>query len=157
MSILKPSEKAFWENYLSNALPTQKPENIFVEASQAGNIDITNDLIDLFLQGKKKAGSSLKADFLSENIALPKVNNYWIVLNDKLEPKCILKTINVVENKFKDVPIEIAIAEGEGDLSLEYWRKVHRSFFIPFLDEWGVQNLDNAIVITEYFELVYSG
>jgi len=58
-------------------------------------------------------------------------------------------------HKFKDVSAEIAIAEGEGYLSLEYWRKVHEELYLPFLTKWGLTDIDNATVITEYFKLVY--
>lgn len=61
----------------------------------------------------------------------------------------------MVLNKFYEVQAEIAIAEGEGDLSLEYWRHVHAEIYQPHLKEWGVSSLEDATVITEYFTIVY--
>jgi len=57
-------------------------------------------------------------------------------------------------NKFKDVPFEIALAEGEGDLSLDYWRRVHTEIYLPHLAGWGISSLDDATVITEFFKIV---
>ena len=57
---------------------------------------------------------------------------------------------------YADVPVAIAIAEGEGDCSLETWRKLHRWFFEPYLDDLGIDDLDKAEVVTEFFEVVYS-
>ncbi|MCB0355667.1 MAG: ASCH domain-containing protein [Bdellovibrionales bacterium] len=155
MALLKPAEKDFWDLYLRSLHSEDIPKDSFVEASYAGTQDITDKLLRLYLVGNKTAGSSLKEDFLSAGDPLPKVGNFWIILNSKDEPKCIVKTIKIVENKFKDVPLGVAQAEGEGDLSLEYWRKVHTEFYSPFLKTWGVNDIDDATVITEFFEVVY--
>jgi len=86
---------------------------------------------------------------------LPQVCNYWIFLNSRNEPSCILKTEKIVTHKFKDVPVEIAIAEGEGDLSLEYWKRVHGQLYSPHLASWGIKGIEEATVITEFFSVVY--
>jgi 5-formyltetrahydrofolate cyclo-ligase len=86
---------------------------------------------------------------------LPKVGNYWVVLNSNEQPKCIAKTIRVEIHSFEDVSPEIARAEGEGDLSLDYWRESHKEFFTPLLPELGIEDLNSALVVTEFFEIVY--
>ena len=155
MKALKINEKNFWNAYLESLAPDERPESPFVQADFAGTLEITDELLGLYLEGKKFAGSSLKEEFLVCNDPLPQIGNYWIVLNSRCEPKCILKTIKITDNKFKHVPKEVAEAEGEGDLSLNYWQQAHRAFYKPFLKEWGVENLDEATVITEYFKMVY--
>ena len=94
-------------------------------------------------------------DYLTECDPLPEIGNYWIVLDSECRPRCIVQTINIEQNKFKDVPVEVALAEGEGDLSLEYWRRVHRSFYAPFLKQWGVRDIEEATVVTEHFRIVH--
>ncbi|MGZ3771474.1 MAG: ASCH domain-containing protein [Bdellovibrio sp.] len=64
-------------------------------------------------------------------------------------------TVKIVTHKFNKVPEEIAIAIGEGDLSLEYWKKVHSELYTPHLEKWGVNSIDVATVITEFFKIVY--
>lgn len=59
------------------------------------------------------------------------------------------------QRRFRDVTAEIAVAEGEGDLSLAYWREAHRSFFTPYLAELGIADLEDAELLIEFFELVY--
>lgn len=100
--------------------PSEKPITPVVTAGYAGNSNITDGLLALYLSGKKIAGSSILEDFLSINDPLPQLGNYWIFLGSDEKPRCILKTIKIVTHKFNDVPEEIAIAEGEGDCSLEY-------------------------------------
>jgi 5-formyltetrahydrofolate cyclo-ligase len=152
---MRPNEKSYWDSYISKLSDNNKPIQPFIEASFAGNIDITDGLIALYLNGKKTAGSSVLEDFQTAGDPVPKIGNYWIMLNSKSEPQCIAKTIHIVTCKFKDVPIDIAVAEGEGDLSLEYWRKVHSELYHPYLKDWGIKVIDDATIITEFFEIVY--
>jgi len=152
---LKQNEKDFWQKYIVTLPEHERPTNPHVEAQFAGNREITDDLLELYLIGKKTAGSGLVEDYISSGAPLPKVGNYWILLNSRDEPGCILRTERTITHKFKDVPVEIAIAEGEGDLSLAYWRHVHKEFFRPFLSRWNVENIEEATVITEFFKVVY--
>ena len=151
---LTPLERDFWLEFVNRA-SIDISEVVKVEASPAGNFDITDDLIGLYKLGKKHAGSSIIEDFESAGDPLPAVGDLWILLNSKKIPVMILKTIKTEIHKFKDVPERIAIAEGEGDLSLEYWRKTHSDLYSPYLKEWGVEDLSDASVITEFFEIVY--
>ena len=42
---------------------------------------------------------------------------------------CIVETKNVIITKFKDVTSEMAYLEGEGDRTLEYYKKAHTDYF----------------------------
>lgn len=152
---MKPSEQSYWENYLKRLPSDQRPVNAKVCASFAGNARTTDQLIQLYLCGKKTAGSSLLEDYQASGESLPQPGNFWICLDSNSQPKCILKTVRVIDHKFKDVPQEIARAEGEGDLTLAYWRQAHIRFFTRYLRDWGVTNLEETTVITEFFELVH--
>jgi len=77
-------------------------------------------------------------------------------LDGRGKPRLIAKTRKIVLVKFKDVTAKIAAAEGEGDLSVAHWKRVHRKFYAPFLSRWGVEDLDDARVVVEFFELVFS-
>ncbi len=45
------------------------------------------------------------------------------------EPRAILETTSVVVLPFEEVSADFARDEGEGDLSLQYWRDVHWAYF----------------------------
>jgi 5-formyltetrahydrofolate cyclo-ligase len=152
---LRPAEFAYWQKYLVSVGGDENLAKAFVSASHAGNAQITDEFLELYFSGKKTAGSSLMEDFLAAGDPLPTVGNHWIYLNSKDEPSCILRTEKVVRHKFKDVPVSIAIAEGEGDLSLDYWKRVHAELYQPYLQAWGVSDLNEATVITEFFKIVY--
>jgi uncharacterized protein YhfF len=152
---LKPSEQTFWKEYLAFVPPSHRPRKPFVAAAFAGNRKTTDALIALYLAGKKSAGSGLVRDYLKAGDRLPDVGDFWIALDSRNRPRCLLKTVRVEFNLFRKVPRRIAVAEGEGDRSLAHWRRVHRKFFSPFLEEWGIEELDEAEVITEHFRLVH--
>lgn len=143
----------FWDNYLDTL--EDKPSHPHVEISIAGNTENADQLLELFLQGKKTAGSGLVKDYQLAEDDLPKIGNYWIILDSNEKPRCIVKTVRVEMNLFKNISSEIAKAEGEGDLSVDYWKSVHEKFFTPYLEQWGISDLDNEEVVTEFFELVY--
>ena len=152
--MLTPIELKFWNDYLKESKLDPHGE-YRLSASPAGNSNITDELIELYLCGKKRAGSSIVEDFTSAGDPLPAVGDYWILLDSHKKPVLLLKTVRTVINRFKSVPLEIALAEGEGDLSLEYWKRVHAELYTPHLKQWGLSNLDEAHVITEFFEIIY--
>ncbi len=109
----------------------------------------------LYLDGKKTAGSGLVKDYEMAGDDLPKVDNHWIILDANEKPRCIVKTTRVEFHRFDQVPLEVALAEGEGDLSLEYWKKSHREFFTPYLEGLGLSDLESAQIVTEFYDLVF--
>ena len=60
----------------------------------------------------------------------------------------IIKGLNAVSE-------EHAYKEGEGDRSLEYWRKVHKEFFTEELKSLNQEFDENMELVCEEFEVVY--
>jgi uncharacterized protein YhfF len=52
-----------------------------------------------------------------------------VVLNSQNDPVCIVETIKVDVVPFNMISETYAYKEGEGDRSLEYWKKEHKRFF----------------------------
>lgn len=84
-----------------------------------------NSLIELVLQNKKTATSSL----YKENSQLPVIGKRSIICYDDGTPACVVKTIDFKIMRFNEMTEEYAKLEGEGDLSLSYWKRVHYDFF----------------------------
>lgn len=153
MKQLSELQKDFWNKYTSTLDST--PANPTIEVGVAGNLKIADELLALYLSGKKTAGSGIVKDYELAGDELPKVGNYWIILDSKNIARCLVKTIRVEYYQFEAVPLEVAIAEGEGDLSLEYWYEAHINFFSPFLKEWMISDLSKETLVTEFYEVVY--
>lgn len=153
--MLKKSHKEYWDAYINTLPENERPSAPTIEAAPCGNHDITDELIALYLDGKKTAGSGLAEDYKYCNDPLPKIGNYWIVLDSQDKPKLICKTLKVEFNRFGDIPAYIAKAEGEGDCSIQYWKDVHSKIYAPHLKTWGIEDINDATVVTEFFEVVY--
>jgi uncharacterized protein YhfF len=83
----------------------------------------------LVLSGKKTGTASLRWGYEEEGEEPPAPGDVSIVVDGRGRPLCAIETEYVDIVPFSEVGAEFARAEGEGDLSLEYWRKAHRAFF----------------------------
>ena len=114
-----------------------------------------DSLAELVLTGGKTATSSAYPVYDVENEPLPKVGEYSIVLDSHDNAVCIVRTTEVYVVPFDEVSSYHAYREGEGDLSLEYWKAVHRAFFIKEMDAIGERFDEKMKVVCEEFEKVF--
>lgn len=112
-------------------------------------------LAQLVCQGKKTATTSGYLFYELDNEALPQVGEYNIILDENEQAVCITQTTKVYQTTFAKVDARHALLEGEGDLSLAYWRKVHQDFFTQELAELGEEFSPEFEVICEEFTVVY--
>jgi len=89
---------------------------------------LADELAILVASGIKTASCGSFACWQAEDPA-PKLGSYNIILNGRDEPVCVIRIISLRLTRFCDVTEAFARKEGEGDLSLEYWRKEHQRFF----------------------------
>lgn len=101
-----------------------------LEISEFGDsVELCNELVDLIVSGKKTATCGALAFYEEAGEALPEVGQQVVVPNWDGEPQCIIETTSVEILQFDEVPEDFARAEGEGDLSYEFWREGHIDFF----------------------------
>lgn len=151
---LTAEQQVFWDEFVAGQSDSTAPDGVVV-AGCPGGPEIADQLIALYRSGVKTAGSGLVEDYESAGDPLPRPGDHWIALGGDGEPRLILRTERVEVHRFPDVPESIAIAEGEGDLSLDYWRSAHAARYAPHLAEWGLGDITDATVVTEFFTLVY--
>lgn len=112
-------------------------------------------LAELTVKGIKTATCSAYYWYEKEGEELPREGEYSVILNSGDEAVCVTKTTRVYIEQYKNISEEHAYKEGEGDKSLEYWRKVHSDFFTRELGEIGVKFNEDMKVVCEEFEVVY--
>lgn len=117
--------------------------------------DDPDRLADLTLKGIKTATCSACYWYENEGEEMPKEGEYSVVLNSKDEAVCVVKTARVYAERFNNISEEHAYKEGEGDRSLEYWRRVHKDFFTKELAEVGIAFNEEMKILCEEFEVVY--
>ena len=89
---------------------------------------LADRLVALVIAGKKVASSgSLHA--WHDDEAKPQPGGYSIVLDGAGKPRCVIRTTGLFLTRFDRVTAEMAMLEGEDDLSLESWRREHQRFF----------------------------
>lgn len=115
----------------------------------------TDELADLVLKGKKTATASAYDLYAYDNEELPEPGDYSVVLDSSDNAVCVIRNISVSVVPFMDVDEGHAAREGEEDLSLGHWRKVHRELFTQWLEEAGMEFSDDMPVVLETFEVVF--
>ncbi|EJV58322.1 RNA-binding protein [Bacillus mycoides] len=144
---MNPLAQTYWDTYWGN---NEKPKS--VTAWQFG--DSPDYLAKLVIDGVKTATCSCHIFYELENEPLPTTNDYSIVLNSQDEPVAIIKTIEVTVTPMNEVTEAFAIAEGEGDLTYNYWRDTHIQFFTKELHELGLGFSEDMLLVCERFELI---
>lgn len=109
---------------------------------------LANELADLIKKGMKTASCGSLASYQQEESA-PKIGSYNIILDGQDVPVCVIRLVSMRLVRFCDVTEEFARKEGEGDLSLEYWQREHRRFFMR---EGGFA--EDMELVAEEFEVV---
>ncbi|MDR0959997.1 MAG: ASCH domain-containing protein [Propionibacteriaceae bacterium] len=113
--------------------------------------EMADELLGLVLEGKKTATSSLRRDYERANEPLPKPGELSIILDSEGIPRVLVRDTQVLVLPFHSVTEEQAAAEGEGDLTLTYWREGH----IAFWKKAGVTIDRDTQVVYEQFEVLY--
>ncbi|MBO1004573.1 ASCH domain-containing protein [Pseudogracilibacillus auburnensis] len=140
-----------WEKYKKNN--PNVPE--YYEAWAFGHsIEMADKLAKLVLDGLKTATSSNYLLY-GENDALSYVGLHNILLDGNEEAVAIVETTFVEIIPFNEVTKEHAFLEGEGDRSLDYWRRVHKDFFEKELKEINQEFNHKIPVVCERFKLIY--
>ena len=148
--------EAYWHGFLSS-LPEDSPYHtkIYSEGGYGDSPELMDELIQLVLIGKKTATCGSLWEWEAEEKPIPAVGDVWVELDGSGNPVCITETVEVTIRRYNEVDADFARAEGEGDLSLNYWRKAHRNFFSRVLPKISREFSEEMPLVCEQFELIY--
>ena len=154
MSEIHASVNEIWANYLARS---GKPPTTPLPAYWhfCDNPIDANICVDLVLSGQKCATAPSAWFFESRGLKLPTPGDLDIVTNWEGVAQCIIRTTAVAIIPFCDVTAEHAMAEGEGDGSLDFWRRVHWEYYQRELAGTKYVVALNMPVVCQYFERVY--
>ena len=148
--------KAYWHKFLTT-LPADSPYHSKTpsEGGYGDSPELANELIQLVLEGKKTATCGALWEYEAEGESIPKVGDVWIELDGNNNPVCITETVEVTLRNYNEVDADFARSEGEGDKSLEYWRKAHKNFFSRTLPKIGKEFSEEMPLVCERFRVIF--
>jgi uncharacterized protein YhfF len=112
-------------------------------------------LVGLICDGQKRATSSLYWAYEFDEEPLPEIGDVEIVVNYGGSPAAMIGFTAVRVLPFDAVPAEFAAAEGEGDGSLDEWRREHWNFFSRECERIRRTPDDSMPVVCCEFELLH--
>lgn len=118
--------------------------------------DEPDKLASLVAGGQKTATASAYPLYEREQEPIPRAGEYSVIQDSRNQAVCVIRTDRVYVIPFREVGEEHARREGEGDLSLAYWRKIHRSFFSQEMENAGLAFDEEMLVVCEEFSCVYA-
>ena len=107
------------------------------------------------LRGEKVATASLLWEYGTSGKRRPQTGDLSVVTDWQGSPLCVIETSGVDVRVFEDVDADFAAAEGEGDLSLEYWRGAHWSYFGRVCKQLARERSPKMPVVCERFRVVF--
>lgn len=150
------SVRKLWQEYLTaNGEEEATTNKRYTSWHFCDNRRDANELVELVLQGVKRATASLYACYEYEQEEVPKEGDYSIITDWDGIARCIIETIRIQLVPFGQVTPEFAATEGEGDKSLEYWRRVHLECFTRDMAIMGGEPSEDMLVVCEEFKVVH--
>lgn len=151
--MMNSSVERLWERFraLHHDAPAEAPISFHFCDNQS-DADLCAKLV---LARKKMASAPSVAELQLAGDPIPQVGDYAVITDWAGNAAAIIRTTSVEIKRFAEVDEEFARAEGEGDLTLEWWRTAHRSYYETVLA--GSHHVVDADleVVCERFELVF--
>lgn len=125
--------QCFWDKFLETRPSCTHLKKYKFEAWSFGNTkEMADDLGSLVLMGKKTATCSLLRAYEGYEDEIPRAGVYSVLCNGDERPIAIIQVTHTWICKYSEVTDQHAYEEGEGDRSLNYWKKVHQEFFSSY-------------------------
>lgn len=145
----------YWQAY-GLAVADGPPVAANYSVNQFGDTPaLADELGQLVLAGHKTATCSALWEWEAEDSELPQVGTLTVVLDGREQPICIIEATEVQIQPFNQVDARFAHDEGEGDRTLEYWRREHWQYFSRVLPKIGKQPTEEMLLVCERFQVVY--
>lgn len=150
------SVNEMWTHFLAQIDETpETTQKVFQICAFGDSKEMADTLAQLVLSGKKTATTSLYFSYEVEDEDLPLVGSFSLIVDGSERAQCITELKDVSIMPFSAITEDYAQEEGEGDLTLAYWKKSHQAFFsrelIPYSQQWS----PDLLVVCERFQVVY--
>ncbi len=148
------SVKEFWSRF-SSSDPSVDPSSPYQVWYFGNTREMAIELVELVLSGMKTATASSQSMNELEPHNTPQPDGYSVVTDFDGGPRCVIQTAEIRVVPYAEVDAQFAADEGEGDLSLEYWRRTHWDYFTAEAGRNGFHFDENSLVCCERFRLLF--
>jgi len=90
---------------------------------------LRDQLVSAMGDGTKTSTSSLVVEYELDGDPLPQVGDREAVVDSQGRPVLVTENTSVVVRRLADVPLQHAVAEGEGFKTVAAWRRGHEDFW----------------------------
>jgi uncharacterized protein YhfF len=116
--------------------------------------ELSESLLALIRSGRKRAGTGLLWAYEYDGEEIAKAGDIEIVIDHLRQPALVTRITSAKVVRYDEVTAEYAAIEGEGDGSLEYWRKAHWAFFARECARIGREPAEFMPVVCSIFEVL---
>jgi len=107
-------------------------------------------LLDFVFNGNKRATAGLLEDYIQDGEEIESVGEIQVVIGSSNEALGKIQITRVEVVNFDEVSDEFALAEAEGDLTGDDFRRSHTEFW----ESCGVQVSSDTQIVCIYFDLI---
>jgi uncharacterized protein YhfF len=116
--------------------------------------ELSESLLELIRVGRKRAGTGLLWAYEHDGEHIARVGDIEIAIDHLHRPAIVTRIVSSEVVPFNQVTAEYAATEGEGDGSLDHWRKAHWAFFSRECERIGRVPDESMPVICCVFEVL---
>lgn len=144
-----------WDAYRA-AHPEQVHEQEEPPAEYFGDsAELADELIDLVLQGPKRATAALVAEFADGSEQLPRIGSHWIACDGRGVPRAVLRSVELRVGPVRSVDAQFAWDEGEDDRTRESWLAGHGRYWKRACARMGLDYSEDLEAVFERFVVVW--
>ncbi|MCA0207846.1 MAG: ASCH domain-containing protein [Proteobacteria bacterium] len=149
---MHPSILQIWNVY--RAANPAAPVDVPISFHFCDNRSDADLCAELVATERKRATATSIAELRLAGDPIPRPGDYAIVTNWAGEAKAVIRTASVEIRRLCEVDAAFARDEGEGDLTLEWWRTAHEAYYRRVLAGSSYIVNDDLEIACERFELV---
>lgn len=151
------SAQELWQDFLSSgsADASEAATSGYSAWAFGDSPQLADRLLELVLFRSKRATCGSLDAYRARGDAVPVVGEYSVVCDGAGDARCVLQTTQVRIIPFDEVDAEFAADEGEGDRTLESWRRGHQAYFERELSSLGLSASPKMPLVCERFRLLF--
>ena len=148
--------ESFWQAYLASLPEPARPRSSAYGVWYFGDTpEVAETCAKLVRDGIKTATSGLVWEMEADGEALPQPGDQAVVTDLHGEPYCVIEVTECVVKPFVEIDEQFAFDYGEGDRTLDGWRKDSWDYFAPICERLGREPGESMPLACQRFRLVY--